>query len=335
VASAAAERAAFGQLVAQLRDGAAANARALHDHLGTPAGQVLDQQLEYTLDRLALLYGRGTYENLSTEEIFGTAMDDELHLAAAMDEPESAAALTRAQGLLDAARRGVRLHVRGPARPVRLLHGVYVEPLRPEFQRSLWSREAPYLRWRDGAVVIVDEEEVAALRAAGDEVNVLFLDPDELLDLDARDDRPALEAELERRLVAARAASDRVGDSRDRYVLRMLLRHSTVLRNLRDRLADGHPSAHEALLPILAEHRALLQGALAAAPATRAVRQDPLAATTDSERGVQALVSQWAAEPGDPAGLRGRFRAATEAGTSLADLERLTSGGNPDATPEA
>jgi hypothetical protein len=67
----------------------------------------------------------------------------------------------------------------------------------------------------------------------------------------------------------------------------------------------------------------------------RAVRQDPLAAAIDSERGVQALVSQWAAEPGDAAGLRGRFRAATEAGTSLADLEWLTSGGNPDATPEA
>ena len=90
-------------------------------------------------------------------------------------------------------------------------------PLRPELEGSLHERREPYMGWRDGVVVVLSEAELAALRAAGDEVDVLFLDPDELLDLDGDGDRPALEAELERRLAAARAAPDRVGDSRKRH----------------------------------------------------------------------------------------------------------------------
>jgi hypothetical protein len=251
-----------------------------------------------------------------------TAVGNELRLAAALDEPASAAAVTRARSLVDAARRGVRLHAREPARPVTLHRGVYVEPLRPELEWSLWQREEPYLRWRDGAVAVLREDEADALRAVADEVDVLFLDPGELLDLAARDDRPALDAELERRLAAARAVPDRVGDSRDRYALRMLLGQSIVLRNLRDRLAAGHPAAHSALLPILAGHRTLLEARMAAGPPAPAVPHDPLGASIDSERDVQALADRWAAEPGDPAGLRGRFRAVADAGTHLAELER-------------
>jgi hypothetical protein len=37
---------------------------------------------------------------------------------------------------------------------------------------------------------------------------------------------------------------------------------------------------------------------------------------------VQELVGRWAAEPGDPAGLRNRFRVVGNAGTQLADLEQ-------------
>lgn len=315
------ERAAFGQLDDLLRSAAAANARALGRYRGTPAGEAIDQQLEHTLDRLALLYGRGTYENLTTTEIVATAVNYEVRLAASLDEPTAAAATQRAQALTDAARRGVRLHVGEPPGRVRQLRGVYVEPLRQEYQWELQSREEPYLRWRDGAVVIVDEDEVQALRDAGDEVDVLFLDPDELLDLDG-DDRQPLEAELDRRLTVARGAADRVGDSRDRYLLRMLLRQTIVLRNLRDRLADGHPSAHSALLPVLAEHRALLAARLAATPATRAARQDPFGASVAAERDVQAIAGRWAAESGDPAGLRRRFQVVADAGTRLAELER-------------
>jgi len=323
VASAAAERAAFEQLAAQLRSAAASSARGLQAHRGTPAGSSLDSQLEHTLDRLALLYGRGTYENLSTADIVQAAVDNELRLAAALDEPDASAATARARALVDAARRGVRLHVREPAAPVMLNRGVYVEPILPELERSLWHREEPYLRWRDGAVLVLDEDELAALRAAGGEVDVLFLDPDELLDLDGRGDRPALEAELERRLAAARAAPDRVGDSADQYLLRLLHAQSIVLRNLRDRLAEeGHQSAYAALLPILAEHRALFEKRLAAEPATGAATQDPLGDSIDTERGVQALAGRWAAEPGDPAGLRGRFGVVAEAGTRLAELEQ-------------
>ncbi|MGH3168547.1 MAG: hypothetical protein ACRDN0_22030, partial [Trebonia sp.] len=279
-------------------------------------------QLEHTLDRLALLYGRGTYENLGTADIVHTAVDNELRLADVLPEPESAAASRRAQDLVDAARRGFRLHVREPAAASSPLRGIYVAPLREEFERSLWAREEPYLRWRDGAVAILREDEAEWLRDAGNEVDVLFLDPDELVDLERSGGRPALEAELERRLAAARGAADRVGDSRDKHVARMLLRQSIVLRNLRDRLADGHPSAHSALLPIVAGHTDLLATRLADSPATSAVQADPLGASIYDERSVQSLAGRWAREPGDPAGLRNRFRVVAAAGTRLADLER-------------
>ncbi len=171
---------------------------------------------------------------------------------------------------------------------------------------------------------MIDEEQAAALRAEGNEVSVLFLDPDELLDLDGRGDRPAIEAELERRLGAARAAPDAVGDSRDRYLLRLLERQSTVLRNLRERLAEqGHSSAHAALTPVLASHRALHESRLAAAePPTEAALRDPFGASIDAERDLVSHVNQWSAEPGDEAGLRDRFRAVAEAGTRVAELEQ-------------
>ena len=317
------ERAAFDQLAAQLRATATASARGLAAYRGTPAGSALDGELEHTLDRLALLYGRGTAENLSTADLVETAVDNEIRIAAALDEPDATAATRRARALVDAARRGVRLHVREPAPSVRLFRGVHVTPLRPDVQRRLLAREEPFLRWGDGAVLVLDEDGLAELRAAGDEVNVLFLDSDELLDLAGRGDRAALEAELERRHAVAQEAPDRVGDSTDRYLLRLLDGQNIVLRTLRDRLADEHPSAHAALLPILAEHRALFETRLAAQPpATPAAEQDPLGEAIDSERGVQDLLGRWTAEPGDPAGLRDRFRAVGDAGTRLADLEQ-------------
>ncbi len=322
MATVAEERAAFEQLAGQLRDAAAAAARGLRAYRGTPAGDALDRQIEHTLDRLALLYGRGTYENLSTEDIVDTAVRNEQRLAAELDEPDATAAARRARALVDAARRGARLHVPEPAPSVRLLRGVHVAPLRPELAQVMRAREEPFLVWGDGGVIVADEDKLAELRDAGDQVNVLFLDADELLDLDFRDDRQALEAELERRRAAAVAAPDRVGDSRDQYLLRLTDGQSIVLRNLRDRLADEHPSAHAALRPILTEHRALHEDRLAARSADPAAGEDPLGAAIDAERGVQETLGRWTAEPGDPAGLRERFRLISGTGSRVADLQQ-------------
>jgi hypothetical protein len=310
MATVAAERAAFEQLAGQLRDAAAAAARGLRAHRGTPAGDALDRQLEHTLDRLALLYGRGTYENLSTEDIVDTAVRNEQRLAAELDEPDATAAARRARALVDAARHGARLHVPEPSPSVRLFRGVHVAPIRPELAQALRAREEPFLVWGDGGLLVADEDALAELRAAGDQVNVLFLDADEL------------EAELERRRAAAVAAPDRVGDSRDQYLLRLADGQSIVLRNLRDRLADEHPSAHAALQPILAEHRALHEERLAARPADPATGQDPLDDAIATERGAQETLGRWAAEPGDPAGLRERFRLISGTGTRVGDLEQ-------------
>lgn len=330
MASIADERGAFEQLAARLRGAAATSARALRAHRDTPAGSALDSQLEHALDRLALMHGRGTYENLSTEDIVETAVNNELRMAAALDGSDAAAATGRARALVDAARRGRRLHVREPAPSVRLFRGAHVMPLRPEVEHSLWALEEPFIRWGGGAVLVADEDALDELRAAGDEVNVLFLDADELIDLDFRGDHAALEAELEQRRTVAASAPDRVGDSRERYLLRLLDGQSIVLRNLRDRLADEHPSAHAALLPVLAEHRALHAERLAAQPAEPgaaeparpATPQDLLGAAIDAERAVQEVAARWAAEPGDPAGMRERFRVVAGAGTRLADLEQ-------------
>lgn len=320
MATAPEQREAFGQLVGALRDAASANAQALREHPDPAARRVLGRQLEHTLDRLAALYGRGTYENLTTEDIVRAATENEVRLAMELDEPQASAARRRAGALTDAARRGVRLHPRPAPEQVPLHRGAYIEPLRDEVAGSLWAQHEPFIPWRDGAVVIMREEDLDRLRAAGDQVSVLFLDADELLDLDGNEDRSAVEAELDRRLTAARAAPDRVGDSRDAYLLRLLHGQSVVLRNLRDRLAGDHPSAHAALAPVLAEHAALLGDHLAARPAAAG---QPLSAAIDHERNVQELVGRWTEEP-DVAGLRGRFEAVAEAGSRLADLERLS-----------
>lgn len=320
--------AAFGELVSELRDAASADARALREHPDPAARQVLEQQLEHTLDRLAAAYGRGTYENLTTDEIVRAATENEVRLALELDEPEASAARRRASALTDAARRGVQLHPRPAPATLALYRGAYIEPLRDEVAQALWAEHEPFLRWRDGAVVIMSEDDLDRLRAAGDQVSILFLDADELLNLDG----DAAEAELDRRLTAAAAAPDRVGDSREAYLLRLLDGQSIVLRNLRDRLAADHPSAHAALEPVLREHAALLGEHLAAAgrPPAAATGRPPaaaavpaLAAAIDHERNVQELIGRWAAEP-DVAGLRGRFEAVAEAGSHLGDLEQLS-----------
>jgi len=323
--------AAFDQIADLLRTAAAANARALAANRGTIAEADIERQLEHSLDRLAAMYGRGLFEGLSAQELFDTAIETELRLAlelraAGGSAPAIAAAVARAGALVDAARRGVRLRVRAnPAVTIR--RGVYIEALRPAVRAALHAEREPYVAWQGGIVAILPEADLAALRTKGDEVDVLFLDPDELLDLDTRGamqvppDRAAMDGELARRLAVARASADRVGDSRDRHLRRQLLRHTVVLRNLRDRLAAEHPAAHAALQPILAEHRAVLESALVAAPPPRTGPGDPLDASIEHERELQRLVARWAAEP-DIAGFGARFTAVAAAGTHLADLER-------------
>jgi hypothetical protein len=105
-------------------------------------------------------------------------------------------------------------------------------------------------------------------------------------------------------------------------VLRLLHGQNIVLRNLRDRLAGDHPSAHESLLPILADERTLFEQRLAAQPPAAGAEQDPLSGAIEAERAVQDNLSRWAVEPDDPAGLRARFRVVADAGTHLTDLEQ-------------
>ena len=119
--------------------------RARSRRSGRPAEADVERHLEHTLDRLAWLYGRGTYENLSTVAIFHAAINNEVQLAQELSEPAAAEARARGQRLVDAARRGVRLHVRGVS-PVELWRGVHVEPLRPEFERRLLATETPFIR---------------------------------------------------------------------------------------------------------------------------------------------------------------------------------------------
>lgn len=316
------QRAAFDQIAKLLRDSASANAHALHVHRATAAGSTLERQLEHTLDRLAGLYGHGTFESLSITEILQTAIDAEMQIANELPDPVAATtARLRAGSLIDAARRGVGLNVRGPA-SVASYRGIYVEPIRPELLSQLHQERQPYVKWRTGILVVQPDDALPQLRAAGYTVDILFLDSDEMLDLHYGGPAPQLDAELNRRLTAARAATDHVGDSREKYLVRRLLHQSTTLRNLRDRLVTAQPGAHQALLPILQDHRAALETALRAAPPPQAVQANALTASIDYERELQQLVNTWAAEPDDPARLHARFKAVADAGTRLPELER-------------
>lgn len=312
--------AAFRQIDGLLRQAAAANARALSAYRGTPAQADVDGQFEHTLDRLAWLHGRGTLENLSTQELLRSAIDSQVHFAQEAVGTEAAEALARANALVDAARRGNGLHIQG-LMPVQAQRGAYIEPLRPEVEQQLRKTRQPFKRWRNGAMLVLSQHEVDTLRAEGDRVDVLFLDSDELLDLEQRGDPAALNAELARRLAVARSAPDRVGDSHADYRVRRLLYQSTLLRNLRDRLAAAHPAAHQASLPVLAGQRAALESALAAVPPAPSATADALDESIGHERALQALVARWAAEP-DIAGFGIRFKAVADAGTRLAELQR-------------
>ena len=302
----------FDAVADQLRSSAQVHAYALARHRGTAAESEFDARLEHTLDRLAVLYGHGTYEELSTEAIVETAIDFELRLAHELDGTEVAEqARARAQGLVNAARRGFRLRVRGLHAPV-ILRGVYVRPFRPEVAGMLHGSHEPYLRWRDGIVAVLPEATIAELRADGDRVDVLFLDPDELLDLvdrAARDDGAALEAELGRRAAVAAATPEQLGDSRTRRVRRLLLRQTTVLRNLRDRLAAEHPVAHAALLPVLDSHHQALRSALGAAPLPRDAVADVVGASARYAAAVERSVANAASDPDLP-GFGAMYRAA-------------------------
>src|SRR3954470_4145622 len=157
VAGTAEHRDAFDRLTELLHAAAATSARALDAHRGMPAGDAVERQLEHTLDRLAMLHGRGTYENLSTAEIFEAAIGLEMALAHELDGPDAAAADARARALADAARRGVRLHVR-PGRGALTPHrGVYGQTLRPALEEWLEATDEPYMRRRDGALVVLSE----------------------------------------------------------------------------------------------------------------------------------------------------------------------------------
>jgi hypothetical protein len=320
-----AHRAAFDATASALRDSVAASVFALEAHRGTPATTTIEKHLEHSLDRLAALYGVGTFENLSVQELFDSAIRAELHLAfetARLANTTPHLHQAAARELVDAARRGSHLVVQ--ANPViDPQRGVYVESRRPEFMQMLTATRNPYAAWHDGIITILPEQMLAHLRATRDSVDVLFLDGDEMHDLFGRQDFTALDAELRRRLAVARAAADRIGDSRERHVLRQLMHQSTILRNLQDRLASDHPSAHRALLPIIADNRARIDAAHLRTPPGKAVLADPLAATIAHEQTLQAALTRVLASGTDPAGLAARFRAVAAAGTHLAALTQL------------
>lgn len=321
----AAHLAAFDEIASLLRESVTANVFALEAHQGTPAAATIERQLEHTLDRLALLYGYGTFENLSVSAIFQAAIDMEMLIA--KEVAGSAPALAHehrraARELLDAARRGVNVSVHeSPNVPVH--RGVYVESPRQELLARLHAYRDPYLRWKAGIVTILREEEIDSLRSAGDSVDILFLDADELLDLAGRNDQPAAEAEFARRLALARASATRIGDSFERHIQHRLLRQSTTLRNLRNRVAVEHPAAHRALAPILNAHRARLHAATLAIPPSRATLADPLTASIAHEQSLQNLLARATASSTDPARLGNHFRLVANAGTRLAELTRL------------
>lgn len=320
MASPAQYMAAYREVADLLHASAVSTARTLHAHPSAAARATLDQQLEHTLERLALLHARGTVENLSTVSLYETAIDNELRLAQESHGAHGHA--PRATAIHEAARRTPRVHARMPAPSIR--RGALVAPLDAQLEAQLTARREPYMAWEGAALVALPEPELTALRAAGYEVDIVFLDADELLDR-AAERHPGFDAELARRRAAARRAHDHVGDSHARHRQRKLLAQSTLLRNLRERLATEHAPAHAALAPIIAENRALLEHELRAEPAlltAHAPSPDPLRESIAHERALQTALARLVADD-DLAPMRVRFAAVAGAGTHLTALEQL------------
>jgi hypothetical protein len=315
--------AAFDELVGLLHGAASANAHLIAVHRGTERGDAASRRMEDALDRLSLLYATGTYENLAIDSLFQAAIENELVLAHDILPGDDAAGdghRLRARALVDCARSGFRINLR-PVTQVTIHRAVHVAPADPAFEQGLRRRRAPYLRWDDGVVVVLEEHEILSLAEAGMTVHVLFLNADGFLDLVRRQDTPAMGRELDRRLALARQAADGLGDCRHHHRRLSLLSQSTLLRGLRDRLEGDHPGAHATIQPILAGNRAVLEATVVSAPiAADATRQDHAAAAMDHARAVRSLITRLAASPDDPAGFRARFRAAAAGLTDAAPV---------------
>jgi hypothetical protein len=347
-------RRAFDELADGLRQSLQAGSHALQSQRGTPTADVLERHFEHTLDRLAHLYGSGTYENLSVSAIFASAVHGESlaayeylrearHLPAS--QPEGRQRLTesaerhrqRAHALINAARRGERLSVPNDPPAISPRRGVYVTPLTPEVYALLMRNRPPSVRWRDGAVASIGEATIDSLREIGAEATILFLDTDELHDEADKRTPEALQAEFGRRLAAAKADGGRgVGEPLARHINRLLLHQSNVLRNLQYRLRREHEIAHRAVQPILVENRRLLAAGLVAHPTWEpeggTPPHDPFARTIALERAAQEHAAIWQAhgQKDDAAGLRFKFQYFVEAGTLLDELTRtLDAGGKP------
>jgi hypothetical protein len=319
-------RAAFREIANELRAGAIANARALNVRRDSPAGDVLDRQLENTLDRLAAMHGRGVFENLSPEAIFHSAIETDVaiaHARAALGDDVAGASPGRAQRLIDAGRRGAGINLRGEIPPHRPFHGAYIEPASENLLLYLQQSREPFVRWEQGVLVILQATVLESLRANGYKVEILYLDGDELLDLDAAGDKAGFAAETNRRLAQARLADDHVGDSRQHHLLRLADKQNRILRNLRDQLQlKGHSAARAAILPEIAASRTIYEAALMAAPMHRAAIRDPLAAVIVHEKKARQMAEKFAAEE-NVAGLREHFRIVANAPSLLAELEGI------------
>ena len=209
-------RRAFYALADFLRQSIQTTAQAVHAHRGRASGEALEKHLDHTLERYAGLYGLGTFENLTVSEIFVSAINGEARIAEEYrhemeQQPERRAELAaaaerhdrRARELIDAARRGNRLHVPSGPHGIEAYRGVYVAPFSAKVQALLIRDREPFVRWQDGAVAAVPESLIAKLRGTGAEVTVLFRDADELTDEAGQHTPEEMEAELSRRVATA------------------------------------------------------------------------------------------------------------------------------------
>lgn len=341
MSSAQQHRESFDQLVDWLRQSVQVNVYTLRTYRGTPIGDLLEKHLEHTLERLAGLYGVGTYENLSVSEIFASAINIESLLAHEYRHPATQSNLQpqrhaeliqgserhmqRARALINAARRGNNLAVPLEPNSTVSYRGVYVTPFSPAVHSALLRSERPFVRWQDGVVAGVSEHFMQELSAIKGYVTILFLDADELYDLAGKLPREEFETELGRRLAASRVNVGRVGDTLERHINRLLLHQNNVLRNLQHRLEKEHPLAHRAVAAILMETRHLIEMGLVVhqtwMPSAEVRQVDPFKQTIDLEARAQAHAADWLNRNPDETGWRPRFQHFVNSGTLLEELK--------------
>jgi hypothetical protein len=221
----------------------------------------------------------------------------------------------RANRLIETALRAHNLDVVACHPLIIPYRGVFLAPYSDGLLDGLVFARDYFVRWRDGVVAAIPENQIEPLQQVAPHAVILFLEGDAMGEQMMRAQiagENSIESAFEQRLLYAQTVSPvQVGEDFDAYATRLLLKQNALLRSLDSRLsAEAHDTAWRHCSPLLVENTAQLQAALAAQPENQSA--DPLADLESLEVYITAHAASWAGHcrDQDSAGLLFQFDGA-------------------------